>query len=761
MKQFKKRTIALILASVVTVVGAFGADNYKNSLMALKFDSSANGDVNITVLTKTNYDNEISSIRKDANTYVIMLPETNSEMSEPPQVSGNIESIDVKTMPYTTGNKGYTKITVKTFTQAMLTTQKAVFLPEFKGNSSNSSNSSDAANSNNSVSDNWNYVSSDNSNVSYIKDKNNTIEDSIKQFKTDDYSTKQNVSTPTTTDTTSEKAQQDVQHAATTVQKETVDPTERLLLILAGLFIVFTSIFFFIRGKNKLKEVMGEDFSYDINEDTPKNDNKKDAYQDIRNTIKTLDRSYNKPKTMAINMPNMMPKVQEATKPLHPETDAFSAGDKKQAEDVIVDLDQLYMDANSNSDDSIENQDIDMLAEFLNDYENQEKEKQQEQEFIEQQEQETNELYERFINNEDFSFSKDDIQKINDILRTEISDEAIDNIKKKEVSNPIRQKNQTKEEILENFITTLTIKQNISFSHEDVAALRKLISVEIDSEFVNDLRTNPERMKSMQREIEDRNNTPHRVSELLTLNVDEKLPNLSNIALESKSVNYEAPSKYKLAETEYEIDTLKVDDSLPDLKDVMAHPEKYSEPKPEKVVIDEDALLRNITNASFKPFYDGTQEFEVINDLEDTESEMVDENSFNKEVNEISVSQNLNSSVSNKDRELEQIIENEKINKQETFTYNDESYEVVKRIILKADKECYFVKTPNGYSVFGNSSSEVVKLREYNEDLPKLLQARSSEILPNGSERFMVRCGKHKFVLEITDNKMEFIMDLC
>ena len=37
MKHFKKRTIALVLASVVTVVGAFGAENYKNSLMSLKF----------------------------------------------------------------------------------------------------------------------------------------------------------------------------------------------------------------------------------------------------------------------------------------------------------------------------------------------------------------------------------------------------------------------------------------------------------------------------------------------------------------------------------------------------------------------------------------------------------------------------------------------------------------------------------------------------------------------------------------------------
>ena len=141
-----------------------------------------------------------------------------------------------------------------------------------------------------------------------------------------------------------------------------------------------------------------------------------------------------------------------------------------------------------------------MEKDFLNDYESQEKEKQHELELIEQREKETNELYEKFMNGEDILFSKDDIQKINDLLMAEISDETIENIKRKEVTNPIRPPHATEEDILENFITTLTIKQNISFSRDDVEALRKLISVEIDNNFVTDLRTNPERVKSMQKE---------------------------------------------------------------------------------------------------------------------------------------------------------------------------------------------------------------------------------------------------------------------
>ena len=130
MKQFKKRTIALVLASVITVVGAFGAENYKNSLMSLKFESGSNGAVNMTLLTKRNYEQTISPVKKDATTYVIMLPETNSQMPSEPELAGDVESVNVRTMPYTTSSKGYTKITIKTAPNAMLTARKALYIPD-------------------------------------------------------------------------------------------------------------------------------------------------------------------------------------------------------------------------------------------------------------------------------------------------------------------------------------------------------------------------------------------------------------------------------------------------------------------------------------------------------------------------------------------------------------------------------------------------------------------------------------------------------
>ena len=66
-----------------------------------------------------------------------------------------------------------------------------------------------------------------------------------------------------------------------------------------------------------------------------------------------------------------------------------------------------------------------------------------------------------------------------------------------------------------------------------------------------------------------------------------------------------------------EIITLSVSDMLPDLEDVMKHPEKYEEAEPERIVVNAEDLLKTIENVSFKPFDDGTRDFEILNDFDD------------------------------------------------------------------------------------------------------------------------------------------------
>ena len=58
-------------------------------------------------------------------------------------------------------------------------------------------------------------------------------------------------------------------------------------------------------------------------------------------------------------------------------------------------------------------------------------------------------------------------KKIEKLLNSEISDETMKNIESFVVTNPIEKK-PSKREMLENFVTTYTVNQNVSFSKSDI-----------------------------------------------------------------------------------------------------------------------------------------------------------------------------------------------------------------------------------------------------------------------------------------------------
>ena len=102
--------------------------------------------------------------------------------------------------------------------------------------------------------------------------------------------------------------------------------------------------------------------------------------------------------------------------------------------------------------------------------------------------------------------------------------------------------------------------------------------------------------------------------EVKKLKFNDVLPDLS-AEINKPSAYVSKPSAgYDLADNSYDVDKLNISSSLPDLTDMLANPEKYAKPEAEKVFVDEDALLKNIVNVEFKPFYDGSQEFEVLNE---------------------------------------------------------------------------------------------------------------------------------------------------
>lgn len=206
-------------------------------------------------------------------------------------------------------------------------------------------------------------------------------------------------------------------------------------------------------------------------------------------------------------------------------------------------------------------------------------------------------------------------------------------------------------------MTTYAISQNITFDQETSNALYKLISLEIDSDFITDLRTNPERTKEMQKEILESKNKVRKPSEIATLKVSNALPDLSEalkqqgnskissnykpeIVYYSKgydvstlSVNPNLPDlskeignkeayefkpseKVEFVDNSYEVKTLSISSDLSDLSKLLQESKSFKA-KEETVVVDEKTLLENISKVEFKPFDDNSQNFEVLNDLDD------------------------------------------------------------------------------------------------------------------------------------------------
>ena len=118
-------------------------------------------------------------------------------------------------------------------------------------------------------------------------------------------------------------------------------------------------------------------------------------------------------------------------------------------------------------------------------------------------------------------------------------------------------------EMLEGFVTAYTITQNVSFSKDDIDALKKLMSAELDNDFINDLKTDPIRREQMQEEFKKHKSKPHKTSELLTLNVKDMLPDLSEALKKQggKKIESEVKPQVVYYSEGYDVSTLKVNNN--------------------------------------------------------------------------------------------------------------------------------------------------------------------------------------------------------
>ena len=810
MKHYTKRTIALCLASLVTVVGAFGAENYQNNLMSLKINNGSGGYVSMTAYTEKPYNLPIKIMRNDANTYILVFPGTGCE-AKLPKLSNyeNIESIGISTFPYTYEREGYTQITIKTIGAPNLKASTMLFIPEKKSDINESKVIEDKK-VNEQKSSYWDSheVSETSSEESREVNNARNITTSKTQIdKTVEDNNTNKAPTETANNTAPQYNPEDYNNLGSVSEHTTAIICVFVLILLIG--------FIMMVGKDKMAGVVGDNNEFDLEDQEDKKNKKTSKTKKIRKTINKLDKTYQASRHKESNIVRNTEFADDIEQ------------DKPQMEEQVditpqevVDLDVLYQEKTLQKE-----AETDDLAELLNEFTfDEEPEVSEETPFNE-------ELYQEIINNNNIQFSKSDIDRINQLMQLEITPETIDNLNQYIKAVASKPKKQTKSQILNNLLTTYSISQNISFSKEDVEAMKKIMNVELDSSFITDLSTNPARVKEVEEELAKQHTKPHKTSEVLTLNVKNLLPNLSqelekqgnkpivsevkndvvyysegyevsklsvseelnniSTALQSKDDNEYRPSDFlPIVENGYEYSTLSIKNELPDLEDVKAHPEKYAEKKQEKVEVDENALLNSISNVTFKPFYTDVQEesnqfeeFEIINS--ESEQNIAEQShkqaSYTKEdrVNDdaarlLKLIETQQTQRALKKHALEEAREfkkelqkaskrNEEVkdSPQIIFEFEGQKYILLKTSSCGDSAECNLTQSEDGYSIFGYINGKRSILKHYDSLKTTNMQLRESEKDNNGNVQYLVRIGNHKFIIKITDDNMEFVMDLC
>lgn len=881
MKRYKKRTIALILASVVTVVGAFGSENYKNSLLGLKFSEKENI-TDIIFETQMNYNRRIVPTKINSNTYVIMLSEVKESLVKIPELPSTIDQIDIKTMPYTKNSNGYTKVTIKTLNNSSITAKSVLYIPAKETKQLEDKNSSEYQREidqrkreefnrqkqhNDYSPEHYQTQTSRRDVVDINKTKEQFNQNTTKENL--DYKTNKNIEENDVPDLNNFNTTSEDNYTQTETEKKSiktnVNHSEIQFILLGILLVLITTVFFYVKGKNKIAEILGEQVDFDINEEETgkKTKKEKSTKKDIKSVINKLDKTY--PPANKIATPTEVVTTNKQIEVVESEN--------------IVDLDEILNTQNNENnisentiipinttDTTNETDEIENLAleEFLKAYTFEEDESKEQE--IEEPTLINEELYDKYINDDSLKFSEEDIIKVEKLLSSEINDDTIKNINQFLVTNP-QERKVSRTELLENLVSTYTINQNIVFSEQDIEALNKLMNVELDNDFITDLRTNPERIKIMQDEIKNQKIQPHKKSEILTLNVKDMLPNLSEAL--KKQGNKQIESEYKpqvvyysegydvnvislkdqlpdlsveinneesyvsrpsdeieYSVTGYDVDKLSVSEEFLDLDAMLKQQEKIDSIKSKPVEVDEEALLKNITNVTFKPFYSGEEninkkdapsfsdiqaEFkelgnvEIIKEDNDLISSTTNENDdfeslFSNEYFDLDKSaktdseQEISINKSTNAQELLNIIEQKQAEKQEkieeqqnkqaitdnetktnqekneidikesvpnTCIVDNSIYEIVSTTNFTEKMGCYLAKNNSGYCILGFVGEKLFKIKYYEKLKSEKIQARKTDKIDNNIDRYIVRIGIHKFIMNVSQDNMEYIMDLC
>ena len=96
-----------------------------------------------------------------------------------------------------------------------------------------------------------------------------------------------------------------------------------------------------------------------------------------------------------------------------------------------------------------------------------------------------------------------------------------------------------------------------------------------------------------------------------------------------------------------------------------------------------------------------------------------------------------------------------------TCTVEGEKYEIISASPITNNIGCYLAKNESGYEILGYIGEKIVRIKYYEKVQSKRIQTRLNEKFENGKAQYLVRLGLHKFVLDVTGDNMEYVMDLC
>ena len=733
MKKYKQRTLALILASMISVVGSFSAENYKNSLLGIQFEALDNGGLNVVLQTKSSCSANLTPMRKDANTYVITLPEFNSEATTPnlSAISNKVSSVNIRTMPYSNNAKGYTRVTIKIADPSLTLQASNKLYIEQKGGYSQSraeleTRRKELLSKQQSIKESER-ISLAERRKQYVQESKTTQrEENVKPIPEVASVSAPKVETTSYNNITNNYAQ----------RKKSVN----IPGILSVLLLILGCAYFYVRARNKMQEIVGSDLNFKPEPSSTK--------KTIKETVSKLDSAYKNDSVVNRNYQQSVANVSEKV--------------NKPVEDLnIVDLDALFKEQNAKvNPKQTQEEENAALEDFLSGFSFDEElgdilDEGLENEISEALQNEEKKSYDdeylkELLEKENLKFNKNELVCINKILKGEILDETLSNIKKYAVSKPLSTVN-FKQKYIEELITTYAISQNIVFKSEDIKILDKLMNVELEKDFITDLRVDHRRTLEMETEILLGAKELKKPSEMKTLSVTVDLPDLTEAV--KKQGNRRIESQYKpeavyLSEG-YEVKKLSVSSDIQNLVLDIYKDDLFKHKPASKVdIMDPVYIDKKEDVSSAKPV-----EKEV-------KSEPVVKKVVQKKLNLDEVKQVTEKREERISQIKNNIVEKTKMPSKECV-FEGERVELVSSIELEPNIGCYLAKRTKGYFVLGYINEQLVKLKYYEELKSEKIQARKSDKLSNEASRYIVRIGLSKFVIELKDNNIKYIMDLC